>query len=181
MSCDVPRIAKALTASALMLAVCVLAAGQDSTSGGGHGVVVRSYGWQRERPGWDRPAVDRGMPLGDGSHSGGIPAVGGVEPLPEPGYRYKAKVENAGRRQVRAVVWEYRVTERATRRATAHRFRSALRLKPGASAELRAFAYVQPSGVVSADSAGKEYREAFEETVVILRVEYADGSAWEAK
>ena len=48
----------------------------------------------------------------------------------------------------------------------------------GASAELRGLSYTQPSVAVSADSTGKRYRDAFDDEVAIIRVEYADGDEW---
>ena len=181
MRCVRTKTAKASSALALTLALCLTAAGQNPAPAVGHGILVRSHGWHRERPGWDRQVPDRGVPVRGGAGSYGVSVEGGAVALPRPIYWYKARVGNEGRREARAVVWEYRVTEKATGRVTAHRFRSEVRLKPGARAELKASSYEQPSGVVSAESGGKGHREAFEEAVVIVRVEYADGGAWEVK
>lgn len=160
------------------------AAGQKSPPAGGGGIAVRGYSWSREIPGLNSTTIERGVPgpAVDAHEGGGVPPLsGGLTTVPKAGYRYRVKVENVGRREARAVVWEYRVTEKATREVTAHRFRSELRLRPGARADLKEFSREQPSGVVSADSGGRKYREAFEEAVVILRVEYEDGGAWEPR
>ena len=181
MRCVRANIAKLSPALALTLALCWVAAGQTSAPAAGHGLVVRGCSWHRERPGWDRQVPAHGVPVRGASGSYSVSVEGGAITVGPPVYWYKAKVENEGRREARAVVWEYRVTEKATREVTTHRFRSELKLKPGAKAELKALGYEPPSGVVSAASGGKKYREAFEEAVVIMRVEYAEGGAWEAK
>ena len=163
----------------LLLAFCVVTPGQNPVPSGGHGIVVLKHSLKSARPGWDH---QRAFGVGPADRSGrtGPPVPLSAEAPTRLGYWYKARVENAGARQVRAIVWDYQVTEKATRRVTSHRFQT-LKLKPGASKELRVFSYAPPSSVVSADSGGKKRREAFEEAVVILRVEYADGSAWEMK
>lgn len=181
MRCVWTKIAKASPALALTLALCLVASGQNAAPAAGHGIEVRGHGWHRERPGWDRQLPDRGVPVRGGAGSYGVSVEGGAVSVTRPVYWYRAKVENGGRREARAVVWEYRVTEKATGRVTARRFRSGLRLKPGARAELKAFSYEQPSDVVSAASGGKRHSEAFEDAVVVVRVEYSDGGVWEAK
>jgi hypothetical protein len=183
MLCIRLKILKTSSALALTIALCLVAAGQNLAPAGEDGIVVRNCSCYRERPGWDGPNVGKIMttPIKNGGERVAVPAMGRIESLSDPVYWYIAKVENAGHRVARAVVWEYRVTEKATHNIIAHRFRSELKLKPGGRAELKEFSYEQPSPVVSANSGGKKYRETFEEAVVILRVEYSDGSAWEAK
>lgn len=175
-----PDILKKSAALMLSLAFCVVTPGQNPVPSGGHGIVVRKYSWKSARPGWDHQRAF-GVGPADSSGRADPPSPLSAEAPPRLGYWYKARVENAGTREVRAIVWDYQVIETATRRVTSHRFRQRLKLKPGASKELRVFSYATPSSVVSADSGGKKRREAFEESVVILRVEYADGSAWEMK
>jgi hypothetical protein len=171
-------ILKKLHAPLLVLACCVAAHAQSPPTAGAHGLVVKKSSWRSYRPGWDRR---RGAAMGPPRDSTGKmnpPLVIGADPVPRLGYLYKAKVENAGRREARAVVWEYRFIEKGTRRVTAHRFRAVRSLRPGAKAELKGFSYAQPSEVVGAESAGRKHREAFDEEVVIVRVEYADGGVW---
>ncbi|MDQ3743975.1 MAG: hypothetical protein M3444_06320 [Acidobacteriota bacterium] len=174
------NILKKSSVVVLLLAFCVVAPGQNPVPSGGHGIVVLKHSLKSARPGWDH---QRAFGVGPADRSGRAdpPVPLSAEAPPRLGYWYKARVENAGGRQVRAIVWDYQVVEKATQRVTSHRFRQTLKLKPGASKELRVFSYAPPSSVVSADSGGKKRREAFEEAVVIVRVEYADGSAWEMK
>ncbi len=163
----------------LLLALCPLARAQNM--GEGHGIVVLKYNWTSYRPGWDRRLTGGMGPVRDRTGQINPPVLAKGTPPTKLGYLYKTRFANQGHREVRVIVWEYRFTDRVSREFTAHRFRSALKLMPRASRELREFSYKQPASVTNVDVAGKDYKEAFEEEVRIIRVEYADGSVWTAE
>ncbi len=176
MSSSCPNILKKSFAWALVFAFGLTAQAQNPSAVEGHGIVLLKQSWNSYRPGWDRRTVGGMGPVRDSSGQINPPILSRGDPLSRIGYRYKVKVSNRGQREARAIVWEYRVIEKITRQTTAHRFRSRLKLNPGASAELKEFSYAQPSNTISTNSAGKNYKAAFDEEVVIVRVEYADGS-----
>jgi hypothetical protein len=131
--------------------------------------------------GWDRRLTGGMGPVRDSSGQINPPVLAKGSPPIRLGYLYKTRFANEGQREVRVIVWEYRFIDKATREITAHRFRSKMKLKSKASRELKEFSYAQPASVASVNAAGKELKEAFEEEVRIIRVEYADGSTWTAE
>jgi hypothetical protein len=163
----------------LLLAFCPLTRAQNISEG--HGIVVLKYNWTSYRPGWDRRLTGGMGPVRDSSGQINPPIMAKGTPPTKLGYLYKTKFANKGQKEVRVVVWEYRFTDRVSHESTAHRFRSVVKLKPRASRELREFSYQQPASVANVNVVGKEPREAFEEEVRIIRVEYADGSVWTAE
>lgn len=165
----------------LLLALCPLTRAQNLKTGGEHGIVVLKYNWTSYRPGWDRRLTGGMGPVRDSSGQINPPVLAKGTPPIKLGYLYKTKFANKGQKEVRVIVWEYRFTDRVSRESTAHRFRSVLKLKPKASGELREFSYKQPASVTNVNVAGKDPREAFEEEVRIIRVEYTDGSVWAAE
>jgi hypothetical protein len=99
--------------------------------------------------------------------------------MPQEGYKYRAKVTNVGGKNIRAIVWEYQFTEVGSREVHSHRFRTVTRIGPGRSKELVAFSYAPPSRTINVASLGLKGSKPFEEQVLIDRVEYSDGSAWQ--
>jgi hypothetical protein len=109
-------------------------------------------------------------------------------PTPEPAgrrspsttYVHRAKVRNDGPKTVRAVVWEYVFADPETKEEVGrHRHRSAVRIRPGKIGELTGRSPSPPARVVRAAEGEKKERAVYSEQVVVRRVEYADGSAWQ--
>jgi hypothetical protein len=98
------------------------------------------------------------------------------------GYEFRVKVRNAAAQPVEVIFWEYQFKERANpSNVTRRQFLCGVPIKPNKEKELLAFGVSGPSEVVSAASVGEKPAQAFEETVVVNRVEYADGSIWQRK
>jgi hypothetical protein len=94
------------------------------------------------------------------------------------GYLYKAKIQNKSERTVEIVFWEYRFAEASNGVVTRRQFLCGVNVKPGKEKELQAFSLSGPSDVVSVQTlAGNPYQE----SVLINRVEYGDGSIWQRK
>jgi hypothetical protein len=172
---------KSMVGILFLLALCPTVAAQNLRAVKGHGIVVLKYNWTSHRPGWDRRLTGGMGPVRDSSGQINPPIMASGTPPTPLGYLYKTRFANEGQREVRTIVWEYRFIDRASREVTAHRFRSVLKLKPKASHELKEFSYTQPTVTTDANTAGKSHKEAFEEEVRIIRVEYADGSEWTAE
>ena len=96
-------------------------------------------------------------------------------------YVYEAKISNTGDKAIRKLVWEYALLDPATGRDVGqHRFTSEVSIRPGKSKTLVGHSASPAARVVDASKAGKEtQRGQYTERVVIHRIEYDDGSAWE--
>ncbi len=98
------------------------------------------------------------------------------------GYEFRVKVRNEGARPVEVIFWEYQFTEKANPSNVARRqFLCGVQIKPNKEKELLAFGVSGPAEVVSAASVGEKPAQAFDEGVVVNRVEYADGTIWQRK
>lgn len=95
------------------------------------------------------------------------------------GFEYRARVRNAGARAVEIVFWEYRLAAGETRR----QFLCGADIKPGKEKELVAFSTLGPADAVSAGvpAGGSDGGDAARATVVINRVEYANGHIWQRR
>jgi hypothetical protein len=98
------------------------------------------------------------------------------------GYDYRVKVQNATRKAVDIIFWEYQFEEAANpSNLTRRQFLCGAQIKGGKEKELQAFGGSGPAGVVSAESLANKAANPFAERVVINRVEYADGTIWQRK
>jgi hypothetical protein len=100
---------------------------------------------------------------------------------PVDGYSYRVKVQNASAKVVGIVFWEYQFADPSNPSTVARRqFLCGVQIKPDKEKELQAFSTFGPADVVNAGSPNKS-ENAFQQKVVINRVEYTDGSIWQRK
>jgi hypothetical protein len=98
------------------------------------------------------------------------------------GFAYKARVQNASSRVIEILFWEYQFTDASNPTAVTRRqFLCGVNIKPGKEKELQAFSLFGPSEVVNVESLANKSANAFQEKVLINRVEYSDGSIWQRK
>jgi hypothetical protein len=101
---------------------------------------------------------------------------------PVDGFAYRAKIQNASKKVIEIVFWEYQFKETANpTNVTRRQFLCGVNIKPDKEKELQAFSLSGPSDVISVDSLANKSGNLFEEKVVINRVEYADGTIWQRK
>jgi hypothetical protein len=101
---------------------------------------------------------------------------------PLDGFSYKVKIQNNSTKVVDILFWEYRFADNANPSNLARRqFLCGVNIKPGKGFEVKAFSLSGPSDVVHVDTLAKDQANPFTESVVINRVEYADGSIWQRK
>ncbi len=101
-------------------------------------------------------------------------------PEPISGFAYQVKIQNSSSRVTQSVFWEYQFTEKNNPANTTHRhFLCLVKVKPQQDRDLRVFSLRGPSDTVSAKNAGKMGAGRFDETVIINRVEYSDGTFWQ--
>ncbi|HYE16552.1 MAG TPA: hypothetical protein VD968_19090 [Pyrinomonadaceae bacterium] len=96
------------------------------------------------------------------------------------GFTYKVTVQNNGARAVKAVDWDYVFTDAATGAELGrHQFTSEEKIGPGKKKEFSFFISSPPTQTVSAQSLNKKERDGLAEQVVVVRVLYDDGTAWQ--
>jgi hypothetical protein len=105
-----------------------------------------------------------------------------AKPKEVDGFAYRVKIQNASKKVIEVVFWEYQFKETANPANVARRqFLCGVNIKPDKEKELQAFSVSGPSDVISVGSLANKPENLFEEKVVINRVEYADGSIWQRK
>lgn len=93
---------------------------------------------------------------------------------------YKVQVQNSGTKTVKAIDWDYVFLDANTQEQLGRRqFSSLERIAPGKTKELKFFIATPPTQMVSVNSLDKNERVNLNEAVVIVRIEYSDGSFWE--
>lgn len=96
-------------------------------------------------------------------------------------YIYEVKVRNDGEKAIRALDWEYVFYEPGTEQEVGRRrFVSKLNISPGKAKSLVIRSASPPTGSINAAKVGKKPRDQYTEQIVINRIEYADGSVWQA-
>ena len=95
-------------------------------------------------------------------------------------FLYKVEVKNSGDKIIRALNWDYVFFDTNNQHELGRRrFRSVTKIEPGKSKELKFFLPTPPAQTVSIHSLDKKERTNLGELVMVLRIEYEDGSTWE--
>jgi tetratricopeptide (TPR) repeat protein len=95
-------------------------------------------------------------------------------------YKFQASIKNTGSKTIAAVHWAYLVYRQNPRDGLAYVFKTKMNLPPGKEKTLRD----QVQSIVVPRSQSKvpsmQNRALFEQRVIILRLDYADGSSWQS-
>lgn len=95
-------------------------------------------------------------------------------------FTYRVKVHNTDTKTVMNIYWEYVVLESQDRQNQASRqFFCAAKIKANGRASLHAISASMPRTKAISAKALADPKHAFEENIVINRIEYADGSLWQ--
>lgn len=98
------------------------------------------------------------------------------------GFTYQAKVQNNSAKPVAVVFWEYQFREKGNPAILSRRqFVCLAKMKPAKTRDLEIFTLAAPSSVVSIKTLSKKSEPTFDESVIINRVEFEDGSNWQRK
>jgi len=98
------------------------------------------------------------------------------------GFTYQTKIQNNSAKPVTVVFWEYQFREKGNPTILSRRqFVCLAKLKPEKTRELEIFTLAAPSSVISVKTLSKKSEPTFDETVIINRVEFEDGSHWQRK
>jgi len=93
---------------------------------------------------------------------------------------YKAEIKNMSTKAVKSIDWDYVFLDDQTQEELGRRqFSSLEKIAPGKTKELRFLIATPPTQKVSINSLEKNERANLHEAVVIVRIEYADGSFWQ--
>jgi hypothetical protein len=96
------------------------------------------------------------------------------------GFLYKVSLENNGPKPIKSIDWDYVFFDTNTQSELGRRqFTSAEKIAPNKKKELSFFIRNPPTQTISIDALDKNERANLGELVVIVRVEYSDGSIWE--
>jgi hypothetical protein len=97
-------------------------------------------------------------------------------------FEYLVKVQNASKKVVQILFWEYQFIDPSNpANVTRRQFLCFVNMKPTKEKELQAFSLSGPSEVISVGNLANAFGNVFQEKVLINRVEYADGSTWQRK
>jgi hypothetical protein len=102
----------------------------------------------------------------------------GPKPGPTITYIYQVNFRNTGNKEVNAVTWEYVFSENDSGKELGRRrFISRERIRPGKAAHFKLRSSAPPTGSITAGTSNKGAAK-YREQIVILSVEYADGTKW---
>jgi hypothetical protein len=94
-------------------------------------------------------------------------------------YEYKVKFKNKGPKQVISLKWMYAFIDTVTGRdLIRHRFESKVKIGSGKEKELIEYTDASPPMVVNVAAKGKDGKM-WKEEVIIIEMEYSDGTKWE--
>ena len=95
-------------------------------------------------------------------------------------YVYSFKIKNNSNKKITRIYWEYQFLDSDTRELMGtRRIFSDPNLDPGKTRLIRGHSRRQPTLIVSANTLNKKYRDQFAARLIIHRIHYADGTAWQ--
>ncbi len=93
---------------------------------------------------------------------------------------YKTTLKNLSDKQIKSVDWDYVFYDRSTEEELGRReFTSDEKISPGKTRELMVTITRPPTQTISLTALNNKERNSLVERVVIVRVNYADGSSWQ--
>lgn len=93
---------------------------------------------------------------------------------------YKTTLKNLSDKQIKSVDWDYVFFDRTTEEELGRRqFTSEEKISPGKTKELMVALTRPPTQTISLTALNSKERNSLIERVVVVRVEYADGSSWQ--
>ena len=93
---------------------------------------------------------------------------------------YKATVKNAGTKAIKSIDWDYVFLERGTENEVGRRqFTSEEKISPGKTKELVVTASKPPTKTISLTALNNNERGTLDGRVILVRIDYADGTSWQ--
>ena len=101
--------------------------------------------------------------------------------LPRDAYRYKVTLRNDGTKVITSIDWDYFFIDPMTQQVMGHhQFTSDEAIKPGKTKEISVLYLSTPIKTISARTLS-EKSASLTEQVVIMRVQFSDGSVWQRR
>ena len=98
------------------------------------------------------------------------------------GFTYEVRFKNFETKPARTIFWEYQFKELADPQNTSRRrFICGIKIKPDQEKMVQVFSTLGPDTVINLRNLTKGSGSQFDESVVIDRIEYEDGSVWQRK
>jgi hypothetical protein len=171
-------------------------------------VVVVKHSWSKERINWegdpfggpvetfddvrrrmaDQRRVERARAAGNAGEAAKVEREMRSEQVikarppapPRYGFLYKVSVKNTGEKTVKLVDWDYVFFNLATQSVTGRlEFTSDEKIGPGKNKELNAMSRKPPAPTVSVYALDRNERQGIDGQVVVVRIEYTDGTVWQ--
>jgi hypothetical protein len=96
------------------------------------------------------------------------------------GFVYRASFQNTGSKTIKLIDWDYVFYDAVNQNELGRRqFSSVENISPGKTKECKFFIGSAPTRTISVDALNKNERSNIGEAVIIVRVEYTDGSSWQ--
>jgi hypothetical protein len=107
-----------------------------------------------------------------------------TQPTVSPRYvfNYKLSVRNAGPKAIKEIDWDYVFRDAATGEELGRRqFTSVEKIGPGKRKDLSVLLSAPPTQRISLNTLGKKEHDGLVEQVIVVRILYNDGTAWQAR
>lgn len=99
---------------------------------------------------------------------------------PRYGFLYKVSFKNNGTKIIKSLDWDHVFFDSETKALTTrHQFTSDEKINPGKQKEFTVFTPAPPSRTISVQKLDKRERDTLRDSIVIMRILYADGSVWQ--
>lgn len=93
---------------------------------------------------------------------------------------YKTSLKNTGSKTIKSIDWDYVFFDAGTTRELGrHMFSSEEKIAPGKSKELSFTLRRPPTATISLQSLNEKERKGLDERIVVMRIEYEDGTVWQ--
>ena len=93
---------------------------------------------------------------------------------------YKTTIKNLSDKPIKSIDWDYVFLDRTTESEIGRReFTSEEKISPGKSKELTVTITKPPTQTVSVTSLNSKERDTLIERVIVVRIDYADGTSWQ--
>lgn len=165
----------------LLLLTISVAAQQSSEISAPPSVTILEMRWYFELPWQDSDSIHpRYEKLRTSAGEVWIPRPSRRVTSPDRVYVYSFKVRNNSKKKITRIYWEYQFLDPDIQQQMGtRRIFSNPNLAPGKTRVIRGRSRRQPTIIVSAEALRKEYKEQFTARLIIHRIHYADGTAWQ--
>lgn len=192
----------------LVFLVALLSPAQSPKVQPPSGVTIIKFGWSKERTGWDRDPFGGPIEnfdemrarsrnekrLDDSKRGGGVDAdrirseartdaaiMQKARQQSPARYRflYRVSLKNTGTKTVKAVHWDYVFFDVESQNELGRRqFTSEEKIDSGKTAEFRFLIPAPPTQTISVTALNSKERTGLGEKIIVVGVEYSDGSVW---